>query len=1048
MYITELTLRKKTVVWFLLICITVGGILSYRAISKLEDPEIIVMVARVYTVYPGASAHEVEMQVTNVLEEEISTLADIENIRSRSSANISEIEVELKMTVLQKEIQQRWEFLRRKVEAAQSKLPEGAQKPTVVDDFTDVFGMFYAMIAEGYSYQEMANYAEYIKRGMLEVEGVRKVQIFGTQNPEVDIVLSTEKMSQMEVAPLQVISAIQEKNAMVYAGNLQTGDRILKVNVSDKINGINDLQNLVVQDISGKQIKLSDLAEITKGYPETLRNTMFLNNKKALGISLSMESGENILNVGKRVDAKLEQLEKNMPAGFEFSKVFFQPDKVNEAINGFIVNLIESVIIVILSLMITMGLRSGLIIGSSLLLVVLGTFPILLVSGGSLQRISLGAFIVAMGMLVDNAIVVIDGILVDMQKHGKRMSTLIDPVKRTAWPLLGATVIAAAAFLPVFISKDTAGTYARDLFLVLAISLVLSWILALTQVPLFSEKFLKLSKKVKSKDPYDGIFYRKFTQALSFFMTHKVITVISTIIIMAVAAYGFTYVKQTFFPDMNYNQVYIEYKLPYGTNPAKVNSDLAEITNHFQTLAEVKMVVTSQGMSPTRYCLVRSMGEISDNYGELIVNFEDYKTMVRMKPVLEKYIRENYPDAYFRIRKYNLSVKSSHLVEAEFSGPDPAVLRNLSEQVKEIMRKNPYTDTYTICSDWEPTGKALFTQYDQSAARRTSTTRSDVSNALLAATDGLPLGTFYEGETPVGINLKVRKSDGSRVEIVNDIPVWNMVPNFGNIKSDDLIKVVYGLKSAEEITGELLKPVPLSAVTKGVEPGWEESVVQRANRKRIIQAQCDPIEGYSPALLRKTLIPEIEKISIPEGYSMRWVGEYELQHIALSNIFRYLPVVLMLIVFILILLFNDIKRPVIVIVCIPLAVIGIVPGLLIFDKPFTFMAIIGAIGLMGMLIKNSVVLLDQIQRQIHEGHGGYQAIINATVSRTRPVLMASLTTIFGMIPLVTDPMYSSMAVVIICGLLVGTLITLIFVPILYAVLHNIHKEENVKILTD
>jgi multidrug efflux pump subunit AcrB len=1048
MHISEIAFKNKPIFWFLLVCIVAGGVLSYQSISKLEDPEIVVMFAKVYTIYPGASAHEVEMQVTSVLEEEISTLADIENIRSKSSANISEIDIELKMTVPQNEIQQRWEFLRKKVEAAQTKLPEGAQKSMVIDDFTDVYGMFYAMTADGYSYQEMDDYAGYIKRGMLEVEGVRKVQIYGTQSPQIEIRLSTEKMGEMGVSPLQVINAIQGQNTMVYPGSVHTGDQLLKVNVSDKLNGIEDLKNLVVQDIGGKLIKLSDLAQISKTYPETLRNTMFMNNKKAIGISISMESGENIVELGKRVDKQLAELQKNMPVGFEFSKVWFQPDKVNDAIRGFMINLVESVIIVILSLMVTMGLRSGLIIGTGLLLTILGTFPFLLVADGSMQRISLGAFIVAMGMLVDNAIVVLDGILVDLQRNGKNKNTFVNPAKRTAWPLLGATLIAVSAFLPVFISKDTAGTYARDLFVVLCISLLISWILALTQVPLFSAKFLTISKKKKNKDPFDGVFYRTFSRALSFFMSHKVTTVITTTLLLAVSAYGFTYVKQTFFPDMNYNQVYIEYKLPYGTSPDKVSSDLAEITDYFLTLEEVKMVVSSGGMTPTRYCLVRSMGEVADNYGELIVNFEDYETMVKMKPVLEEYIRQNYPDAYFRIRKYNLSVKSTHLVEAEFSGPDPAVLKHLSQKVEEIMRQNPYADSYTISNDWEPMGKALFARYDQNAARRTATTRSDVSNAILAATDGLPLGTVYEGETPLGIVMKVRNSDGSRIENLNNIPVWNMIPNFQQIKNEDVTNLMYGIKTTEELTGELLKPVPLSAITQGVDLGWEESVVQRVNSKRSIQVQCDPIEGYSPALLRKTLIPEINKIEIPEGYSMKWVGEYELQSTALHNIFRYLPVVIMLIIFTLILLFNDIKRPVIVIVCIPLAIIGIVPGLLISDRPFTFMAIIGSIGLMGMLIKNSIVLLDEIQKQIHEGHDSYQAIINATISRTRPVLMASFTTILGMLPLFTDPMYSSMAVVIISGLLVGTLITLIFVPILYAVLHNIHKEENVKILTD
>lgn len=1048
MHLSELVFKKKPIFWFLMACIVAGGILSYRALSKLEDPEIIVMVAKVYTIYPGASAHEVEMQVTSVLEEAISELADIETIRSKSSANISDIEVELKMNVPQKEIEQRWGFLRRKIKAAIPKLPEGAREPMVVDDFSDVFGMFYAMTADGYSYEEMGKYADYVKKGFLEVDGVRKVQIYGKQSTAIDIVLSTEKMGEMGISPLQVIMAVRGQNMMVYPGSLETGDHLFKINVTGKPESIDDIKNLIISDVSGNQIKLSDLARISQSNPDPLRNTMFLNNKKALAISVSMESGENIIELGKRVEKQLAKLQENIPVGFEFSKVFFQPDKVNDAINSFMINLTESVLIVILVLMLTMGLRSGLIIGSGLLLTILATFPFLLAADGSMQRISLGAFIIAMGMLVDNAIVVLDGILVDLQLKGRQFKTFTDPAKRTAWPLLGATVIAASAFLPVFISKDAAGTYARDLFVVLCISLLVSWVLALTQIPVFAQKFLKITQKKKDKNPYDGLIYTVIKKALSFFMTHKITTVAATTILLLIAAYGFKFVKQTFFPDMNYNQVYIEYKLPYDTNPEKIDADLAKITDYFLTLKEVKMVVTSQGMTPARYCLVRPIGEVADNYGEFIVNFKDYDTMVKMKPALEKYIRENYPDAYFRIRKYNLSVKSSHLVEAEFSGPDPAVLKQLSKQVEDLMKNNPYADANTVCNNWEPMGKALYVKYDQNAASHISTTRSDVSNALLAATDGLPLTVVYDGETPLQVSLKIRNDDGSRIQKLDNIPVWNIIPNLQQLDKEEMNNVLSGVKSPDEVMEEILKPVPLSTVASYVKPGWEENVVQHTNGKRSIQAQCDPLDEYNPAVLRNSLLADVNKIELPDGYDLKWFGEYELQHTALHNIFKFLPVVIMLIVLILILLFNDIKRPIIVLACVPLAIIGIVPGLLITGKPFTFMAITGAIGLMGMLIKNSVVLLDEIQKQINEGHGGYQAIINATVSRTRPVMMASITTILGMLPLVTDPMYSSMAILIISGLLIGTLITLIFVPILYAVFHKIHKEEKIKILTD
>lgn len=1042
MHLSELVFKKKSIFYFLIACLVAGGILSYQSISKLEDPEIVVMMAKVVTVYPGASAHEVEMQVTSVLEDAISELADIESIKSQSAANVSVIDVELKMTVPQNEITRRWEYLRNKIQNVLPLLPSGVQEPMVLDDIADVYGMFYAMTAEGFSYQEMSDQAQYLKRNFLQIKGVRKVAIYGEQQSVVDIIMAPEKMAQMGIMPLQIMMAIQDYSASIYAGMLKTGENQLRVNITGKVDSIEALENILIKGLNGEMIKLSDIATITRNYNDPLHNTFHLNNQKALGISLSMESGENIVTLGERVEARLVELKQTLPVGYEFTKVFFQPDVVNTSINDFMINLIMSVLIVVVVLMLTMGLRSGLIIGGGLLLTILATFPFLLLADGTLQRISLGAFIVAMGMLVDNAIVVIDGILVDLQTKGRRKTSFTQPAKRTAWPLLGATVIAVAAFLPAVLSKDTAGTYVHDLFVVLCISLIISWILALTQVPLFSAMFLKINPKKKNKSPYDGFMFKAVRKALVFFLHHKTGTVILATVVLAIAAYNFKNVKQTFFPDFNYDQAYIEYKLPYGTTPEAVQEDLAEITNYLLSFKEVEMVATSQGMSPTRYCLVRPMGEIADHYGEVIVNFEDYKTMIRMKPQFEEYLRNNYPNAYIRIRKYNLSIKASHTVEAQFLGPDPAILRQLSQQVEAIMHRSPYSDKPTISSNWEPMGKSIEAQYSMDAARRNGTNRSDISYALLSATEGLPLGVVYDGVTPLEMRLKMRNSDGSKIEDLNDIPVWNMLPNIDAIDQNAITGLLYGMTSMDQIKSEVIRSIPLSSVTKSVSMAWEEQVVLRVDGKRAIEVQCEPQDGYSPALMRKDILKEVEAISLPEGYSLRWMGEYELQGAALKNIFRYLPITIMIIVFVLILLFNDYKRPLIVLLCIPMAIIGIVPGLILTGQPYTFIAIIGTFGLIGMLVKNSIVLLDEIDNQISGGMERYNAIVHATISRTRPVIMASLTTILGMMPLFFDPMYSSMAVAVISGLLVGTVITLIFVPILYAVFYHVNPETN------
>ncbi len=1039
MYLSEYTFKNKAIIWFILFSMVAGGILAYRSISKLEDPEIVVMMSQIVTVYPGATAHEVEMQVTNVIEEELSNLADLESIRSKSMPNVSIVSVILELNVPQKEIEQRWDFLRRRINEVIPKLPEGAQAPMVFDDFGDVYGMFYAMTGNGFSYKEMNKMAHYVKREMLALDGVARVEIYGAQDPVTEIVFSPSKMGEMGVFPIQVLAALSGENAMVYPGSLQTGNQLLNISVNGKISDAEDVANVLVKGLDGSLLRLGDLAQVNETYAEPPRNTMLLNNQNAIGISLSMESGANIVEVGKRVEKRLAELQKNIPVGYAFEKVFFQPDLVSNAINGFIQNLIASVIIVILVLMVSMGFRSGVIIGAGLLFTIFATFPILLAAGGTLQRISLGAFIVAMGMLVDNAIVVLDGILIDFKKGVERKRALIHPATRTAWPLLGATFIAVIAFFPVYLSKDAAGTYARDLFVVLCISLFISWLLAMTQIPLFAEKFIKNNKKKKEKELYSGWGYRQLRKLLTLLLRYKTASLVVAALLLAVSAFYFDNIKKAFFPDFNYNQVYIEYKLPEGTNPQKITDDLKEISGYFLSLEEVKQVVASQGQTPTRYCLVRSMGEAADNYGELIVDFKDYKTMVRMKPVLSEYLHNQFPDARSRIRKYNLSIKASHTVEVEFTGPDPAVLRDLSRQAKEIFHRNPYADPYTIEDDWEPMGQMFVARYVQQSARRAGTTRSDVSNAILAATDGLPIGEFFDGQTRVGIVMKVRNPDGTRIENLEDIPVWSMLPNISGMNERTIQELLYGIKSFDDLTRELVSPVPLRAVTQGIDLDWQEQVVRRLNGQRSMQVQCEPLDEHNPAIVRQAMLSEIENIPLPDGYSMKWVGEHELKGEALTNIFSYLPISILLIILTLIMLFRDFKKPIIVLSCIPMAFVGIVPGMIISGQPFTFMAIIGSFGLMGMIVKNAIVLLDEAETRIAGGAQKYHALINATISRARPVLLASITTILGVTPLVNDPMYGSMAVAIISGLLVGTLITLLFVPILYATFYRVKQ---------
>ncbi len=711
-------------------------------------------------------------------------------------------------------------------------------------------------------------------------------------------------------------------------------------------------------------------------------------------------------------------------------------------------NLVESVVIVILVLVFTMGLRSGLIIGFGLVLTVAVSFPILLVCGTTLQRISLGAFIVAMGMLVDNAVVIMDGILID-KKRGLGPKTYLYRIGRnTALPLLGATIIAASTFLCVYLSPDTAGEYAGDLFLVLCVSLLASWVLALVQVPICAKSWLPKREKTVGNGSgaiMNSPVHRFVRRAIGFLISYKKTTIAVAFSLLALCIFGMTKVKNLFFPDFDYKQFVVECFFPSATDADKVRDRLLEMSDRLEENPAIERVAVSQGSAPAHYCLVRPMTSGGDCYGELIVDCEDYNTVLEQIPAVRRQLREQYPDAYIRIRKYNFSISTSHTIEVEFAGPDPAVLRRLSAQAEEIMRRSPYIDAYSVQNSWKPTGKALVAEYMKQNALRSGIERSDVANALLAATDGMPVGVLNDQERMVMLNLQVRNEDGSRIKNLNEIPVWSMMNV--HLSNEELQSALSGSKAMSELQDKVFRAVPLGTVIDDLRLDWDEDLVLRLNGQRVIEAECDPNPDNpyaTPAKAVSSIQDEIEAIPLPDGYTMRWVGEGEVQGEAIGNLMKFVPITVFLILAILLLLFNDWRKVILILLCFPFVFCGITPSLLLSGQPMTFMAIIGMLGLIGMMVKNAIVLVDEIGRlQTEEKAAPYTAVVEATVSRVRPVLMASLTTIVGMIPLVGDPMYSSMAITIMGGLTVGTIITLVLLPLFYTALFRIRKPSNI-----
>lgn len=1048
MKMTEFFMRRPLLFWSLMAAILIAGVLAFVQMPKLEDPAVSTKQAMVVVPWPGASAHEMELKVAQLMEDELRALPNVKKVKTECQNGSAMFTIEFQTTVLEKELEQHFDLLRRKVNDAASRLPQGCYTPVVVDDMMDVYGIFYALTADGYDYPEMYRYAKYLRRELLDVKGVKRINIIGNRDEVIDIILSKEQITRNGIIPTQIMSALQAAGKTVDAGKYRSDDEQIALYVDSAIENEEDIRNLLIRTMDGKRIRLGDIARVQRTFAEPQRNGFFVNGKSALAICIAMEKSAIVPDVGKAVDARLSEAMKHVPAGFETEKIFFQPDKVDEAISSFMWNLVESVAIVILVLIFTMGWRSGVIIGFGLVLTVAVSFPILLVCGTTLQRISLGAFIVAMGMLVDNAVVIMDGILID-KKRGLGPKTYLYRIGRnTAMPLLGATVIAASTFLCVYLSPDTAGEYARDLFLVLCVSLLASWILALVQVPVCAKSWLPKREKSTRSDSeavMNSPVHRFIRRAIGFLVGYKKTTIVVAFSLLALCLVGMTRVKNLFFPDFDYKQFVVECFFPAATDADVVRNRLLEMSDRLSDNPAIERVAISQGSAPAHYCLVRPMTSGGDCYGELIVDCKDYNTVLEQIPTIRQQLREEFPETSVRIRKYNFSISTSHTVEVEFAGPDPAVLRDLSAQAEEIMRRSPYVDAYSVQNNWKPKGKALVAKYMQENALRSGIERGDVAGALLAATNGMTVGTLNDQERMVMLNLQVRNDDGSRIRNLEEIPVWSMMNV--HLSNEELQGALAGGKAMSELQDKVFRAMPLGNVVDSLRLDWDEDLVLRLNGRRVIEAECDPNPDRSdatPAKVVASIQDEIEAISLPDGYTMRWVGEGEVQGEAIGNLMKFVPITIFLILAILLFLFNSWRKVILILLCFPFVFCGITPSLLLSGQPMTFMAIIGMLGLIGMMVKNAIVLVDEInRRQTEEKAAPYTAIVEATVSRVRPVLMASLTTIVGMIPLVGDPMYSSMAITIMGGLTVGTIITLVLLPLFYAAMFRIRKPANI-----
>ncbi|MCD9497525.1 efflux RND transporter permease subunit [Photobacterium carnosum] len=1007
-------IKNKVISWMLTLIFLVGGTVSFFGLGQLEDPAFTIKDAMVVTAYPGATPQQVEEEVTYPIEKAIQQLTYVDEVNSLSSRGLSQITVTMKNNYGPDDLPQIWDELRRKVNDISSNLPPGVAKPKVIDDFGDVFGVLLAITGDGYSYKELSDYVDYLRREIELVSGVGKVSVTGNQQEQVFIEISMQRLSSLGISLDTIYNILATQNLVTSAGAVRIGDEYVRVHPTGEFKNVDELGDLIITDKGANGlIYLRDVADIKKGFKEIPDNLVSFNGHQALNMGVSFVEGVNVVEVGQRVMQRLAELKEQQPVGIDIDEVYSQPTEVDKSVSGFVVSLGQAVAIVIIVLLFFMGLRSGLLIGLILLLTVLGTFVFMKWMAIDLQRISLGALVIALGMLVDNAIVVVEGILIGMQKGRTRAQAASDIVTQTKWPLLGATVIAVMAFAPIGLSQDSTGEYCRTLFTVLLISLMLSWFTAISLTPFFADIFFKnvnVEQGENQKNPYSGIFFVVYRKSLEFCMRRAWLTILTLILMLGGSLYGFTLLKQSFFPASTTPMFMVDVWLPEGTDIRATNTTLKSLEKVVNAEDGVDYVSSSAGKGSQRFMLTYAPEKSYASYGELIVRVKRFEDVI---PVMRKFsqsMNKDHPEVEYKLKQVMLGPSSGSKIEARIVGSDPTILRGIASQVVDVMNADP--GAFNIRHDWRERTKVIEPVFNESQARRYGITKKEVDELLQMAFSGINIGLYREGTNLMPIVARLPEEERVDISTIEGMKIWS--------------PAIQGY-------------IPLQQVVLGVNVRWEDPLVVRKNRKRMltIMADPDPLGDETAASVQARLLPIIETIDLPAGYSLEWGGEYESSADAKASLFQTMPMGYLAMFLITIFLFKKVKEALIVWATVPLAIIGVTVGLLLLNTPFGFMALLGFLSLSGMLVKNGIVLLDQIEIEIASGKEKYLAVVDAAVSRVRPVCMAAITTVLGMLPLLPDVFFKPMAVTIMFGLSFATVLTLIVVPVLYRLFHKL-----------
>ncbi|MEO1703943.1 MAG: efflux RND transporter permease subunit [Pseudomonadota bacterium] len=996
-------INRPIYTWLIILMCLLGGLWGFLNLGRLEDPAFTIKVAVVATPYPGASAEEVALEVSEPLESEIQKMGEVDQIETLNEPGLSIINVTMQDTYGGDELPQLWTKLRNRVNAAE--LPDGARPPNVNDSFGDVYGLFYAVSAEGYSDADIHQLSSFLRRQILALDGVKDVALAGLPEEalfiEPDLPLSTA----LGIPPAAIAGALVEADEIVSAGNFTGGDgrQLLQRPVgSDTVSEISALSI----GVSGEVVRLSDFAGITRERVSDPDIIIRHNGTESFTLGVAGLATENIVEIGERVDARLAELENELPIGVSVAPIYQQHVVVDESVNDFLVNLAMSVSIVIVVLALFMGVRAALVVGITLLLTVVGTVLFMAIGSIEMERISLGALIIAMGMLVDNAIVVAEGMQQAMARGKSSRDAAAEAANKTQIPLLGATVIGIMAFSGIGLSNDSTGEFMFSLFAVIGISLLLSWVLAITVTPLLGHYLFKTSTG-EGADPYGGVIYRAYGGFLRLMLRLRWIVAVALIGVTVACFALFGQVRQQFFPDSSTPLYFVHYKLPQGASVQQVAEDLGVVEAWLSERETVTAHTSFAGGGAARFMLTYQAEDDNPSYGHMIVRVSSLDLISEEMDALEAFAAANLTAGQFRTQRLAFGPGGGAPIQARFFGPDREVLRELANEARQLMA-DASPNTLNTRIDWAEQEAILRPVYAEARAQEAGISRTDITETLAFATTGSRVGTFREGDRQIPLILRAPEGHGLGL---TDFLIYSSA---GNIF------------------------VPMEQVTDGLIFDVQDTRIERKDRENVITVGADIPRGFTAAEVQVDVDAPIEGMELPPGYRFEWGGERKSSADAQASLGTQLPMAVLSMLLITVLLFNGLRQTAVIWLLVPMSVNGAALGLVGTGLPFTFTALLGLLSLSGMLIKNGIVLVEEIDltRAAAPAKPMIDAITEASVSRLRPVLLAAATTILGMIPLLSDAFFASMAVTIMGGLAFASLLTLIAAPVFYFLFFN------------